>query len=280
MSSSRRGPAPSARQRRLGQNFLTDTNLLELIVREARVGPDTVVLEVGGGAGALTERLAPRVAHLHVVEFDETLRDRLTELAAAHPAVEMHWADAARLDWAGLDPVPEAMVANLPYSVAVPVLAGSLELAALQRWLVMVQLEIAERLAAAPGTRAYGAPSALVQHVCDVELVRRVPPEVFSPPPRVHSALVRLRRRTPTPPAIHRATVRACFAHRRKSLPRSLELAGGADRATTAEALGDLGHDPGVRAEALGPGELFALAERLTPPAGLSASDERPGSPR
>lgn len=138
---------------RLGQNFLADRNLLEAIVRAARVGPGDVVLEVGGGEGVLTAELAPRVRKLWVVELDEGLRPQLEGLAARHPQIELVWGDAMRVDLAGLDPAPGAMVSNLPYSVATPVLLRTIaEVPQLERWLVMVQLEIADRLRAAPGS--------------------------------------------------------------------------------------------------------------------------------
>ena len=145
---------------RLGQNFLADPNLLEAIVTDAALDPEDVVLEVGGGEGALTERLAGRVARLHVIELDESLREPLGRIADAHPAVEIVWADAMRFDLGSLDPAPTAMVANLPYSVATPLILRTIaELPTLGRWTVMVQREIAERLRARPGSRSYGSPS-------------------------------------------------------------------------------------------------------------------------
>ncbi len=249
---------------RLGQNFLADRNLLDAIVRGARVGADDVVLEVGGGEGVLSAELAPLVRKLWVVEIDEGLRARLEELAHTHPQIELVWGDAMRVDFGALDPAPTAMVANLPYSVATPVLLRTIaEVPRLERWLVMVQLEIAERLRAAPGSKTYGAPSVLVQLSCAVELERRVDPAVFRPRPRVHSALLRLERVAPWPGEGVARLVRAAFAHRRKALARSVANAGVASRERVQAALVRLGLDPGVRAEALAPAQFAALAGEL-----------------
>jgi 16S rRNA (adenine1518-N6/adenine1519-N6)-dimethyltransferase len=257
-------PSPSQRQRRLGQNFLADTNLLEAIVREAELSETDVVLEVGGGGGALTERLAPEVACVHAIETDERLRPELQAVAADAGNVNLVWGDALKLDLAGLAPAPTAMVSNLPYSIATPLLLRTIsELPSLERWLVMVQLEIAERLRAEPGTKAYGSPSAIAQLSCDVELVRRVDRAVFTPRPRVDSALVRMRRRAPAPPDPVRELIRAAFAHRRKSAARSLELARPSSLEPARAALAELGMPEDSRAEALSPQQLASLAERV-----------------
>jgi 16S rRNA (adenine1518-N6/adenine1519-N6)-dimethyltransferase len=262
------------RSRRLGQNFLTDPNLLDAIVRDANLSSDDVVLEVGGGEGALSERLAPAVAHVHVIELDERLRVGLEELARAHENVSLTWGDAMRLDLAALAPEPTALVSNLPYSIATPLLLRTIdELPSLDRWTAMVQREVAERLRAAHGSRTYGAPSALVQLACTVEILRFVDPEVFSPRPRVDSALVGLRRHGPAPPPRTKWLISAAFAHRRKSLPRSVELAAEAVperawpgltprelRARTRSALEQLGHPVAARAESLTPDELARIA--------------------
>jgi len=248
---------------RLGQNFLADTNLLEAIVREAGVEDEDVVLEVGPGAGVLTERLAPLAAHLHAIELDRRLEPQLAGLAA-RPDVTIHWADAMKLDLAALDPAPTAMVANLPYSVATPVLLRTIaELPSLRRWTVMVQREIADRLRAAPGSRVYGGPSAIAQLACEVKLVRTVDPAVFRPRPRVESAILALRRTGPAADEATRRLIRDSFAHRRKSLARSLELARPGSLAAARKALAGLGLPEDARAEALAPGDFAALCEKL-----------------
>jgi 16S rRNA (adenine1518-N6/adenine1519-N6)-dimethyltransferase len=252
---------------RLGQNFLADPNLLDAIVRDAAVGPEDVVLEVGAGEGVLTERLAARVAHLHTVEIDRGLERALPEVAAL-PNVTLHWGDAVRLDFAALDPAPTAMVANLPYSVATPVILKTIEeLPSLRTWTVMVQLEIAERLRAAPGNRTYGSPSAVAQLACEVELIRKVDPAVFKPRPRVASAILRLRRVGPGADAGTRDLIRAAFAHRRKTLARSLELVGlrgvPAPRAAARAGLAELGLREDARAESLSAAQFAALSAIL-----------------
>ncbi|HEU5105271.1 MAG TPA: 16S rRNA (adenine(1518)-N(6)/adenine(1519)-N(6))-dimethyltransferase RsmA [Solirubrobacterales bacterium] len=248
---------------RLGQNFLADPNLLEAIVRDAELGPDDVVLEVGAGEGVLSERLAAAAGHLHTVEIDRGLEEPLAPIAAL-PNVDLHWGDAMKLDLAALRPGPTAMVANLPYSVATPLLLRTIEeLPSLQRWTVMVQREIADRLRAAPGSRTYGSPSAVAQLACEVEMLRAVDPAVFKPRPRVDSAILRLRRTGPGADAATRALIRAAFAHRRKSLARSLEHAEPGRLAAVRAELAELGLPEDARAEALAPQQFAALSAKL-----------------
>jgi 16S rRNA (adenine1518-N6/adenine1519-N6)-dimethyltransferase len=249
---------------RLGQNFLADPNLLDAIVRDAELGSGEVVLEVGAGEGVLTERLAAAAAHVHSVELDRRLEPALAALAA-RPDVEVHWGDAMKLDLAALDPAPTALVANLPYSIATPLILRTIEeLPSLTRWTAMVQREIADRLRAEPGTRAYGSPSVVVQIACEVRLIRTVDPAVFRPRPRVESAILGLRRRGAAAEPETRELVRAAFAHRRKALPRSLEHVRPGMREAAREALAELGLPSDARAEALSPEEFAALAAKLS----------------
>jgi 16S rRNA (adenine1518-N6/adenine1519-N6)-dimethyltransferase len=261
------GP-PGRSPRRLGQNFLADPNLLDAIVREAAPTPDDVLLEVGGGGGALTERLAPAGRWLHVIEIDERLREQLEELAEeSEGGIDLVWGDAMKVDLGKLAPAPTKMVANLPYSIATPLLIRTIaELPSIETWVVMVQREIAERMRAEPGTREYGSPSVLIQLACEVTMLRTVDPAVFVPRPHVESALVRLERKNEGADGDLSALVRLAFGHRRKSLARSLELARAGSLEPARSALKSIGKPPDARAETLSPEdfELFAkaLAER------------------
>jgi 16S rRNA (adenine1518-N6/adenine1519-N6)-dimethyltransferase len=253
--------------RELGQNFLIDDNILGVIGRAAELGADDVVLEVGGGLGVLSEYLAPRVEHLHVVEVDRTLEPPLAEALGPFGNVTLHIADAVKLDLAKLVPPPGKVVANLPYGVAATVLLKSIaELPAATLWVAMVQREVGDRLAAAPGGKSYGATSVLAQLSCEVRFLRRVPRTVFHPEPNVESALVAMRRRAPAPPPGLTALVHAGFAHRRKALAGSLALTLGAPddiRVLTRAALERLGHPADARAERLPPEDWPRLADAI-----------------
>jgi 16S rRNA (adenine1518-N6/adenine1519-N6)-dimethyltransferase len=249
---------------RLGQNFLADSNLLEAIVRDAALDPGDEALEIGAGEGALSDLVAPRVAYLHAIELDQRLADELGAVSERHPNLSIVWGDAMRIDLGALEPAPTVVVSNLPYSIATPILLRTIaELPGVERWTVMLQREIADRLRASRGSRTYGAPSVLVQLACGVELLRTVDRAVFRPRPRVDSALVQLTRRAAAAPPPVARLVRDAFAHRRKPVAGSLELAGGPSRDAVRRALGALGHDTEARAEALAPADFVRLAESL-----------------
>jgi 16S rRNA (adenine1518-N6/adenine1519-N6)-dimethyltransferase len=251
---------------RLGQNFLVDRNILGVIERLAELSDEDIVLEIGGGEGVLSERLASRARFVHVVEIDRSLETGLRELLAPFDA-ELHMGDALELELGALDPAPTKVIANLPYSIAATAILRTIEdLSSVIFWLVMVQREVGERLAAAPATPAYGAPSVLAQVACDVRVVRAIPRTVFRPVPRVDSVLLRLRRRdrAATPPL--RKLINDSFAHRRKTLPGSLALASGWPddiRARAAEALEAIGLPSDARAERLAPEDFERLDSDL-----------------
>jgi 16S rRNA (adenine1518-N6/adenine1519-N6)-dimethyltransferase len=242
--------------RDLGQHFLVDDNVLDVAGRLLPLSGGDVAVEVGAGLGVLTAWLARRVAFVHAVEIDRRLEPALTATLAGAENVQVVWADAARLDLSALDPPPNTLVANLPYNVATPVIVRALP--AVERFCVMVQREIADRLFAEPGTKAYGAVSVLVQLACERLGTRKVSRKVFAPEPNVDSALVAFRRR---PGAAFgeewewtTRVVHGAFAHRRKTLANSLALAGlPAPPADVA----------GMRAEQLSPGRLAGLAREL-----------------
>jgi 16S rRNA (adenine1518-N6/adenine1519-N6)-dimethyltransferase len=254
-----------APKKELGQHFLVDENILGVIGRLAELGGEEVVLEIGPGLGVLTRYLAVRVEHVHAIELDRSLEPKLRQALAETPNVELYFGDALRLDTAAFDPAPTKLVANLPYNVATPIVVESLDgLPSVSHWTVMVQREVADRFFASPGTKAYGAVSVLVQLATERTGFHPVARTVFRPRPNVDSALVAFRR-TELPPdfAQVKRVVVAGFAHRRKTLPNSLELSGLASRDAAAAALRRIGRDSGVRAEALEPEEFLALARAL-----------------
>jgi 16S rRNA (adenine1518-N6/adenine1519-N6)-dimethyltransferase len=254
-----------APDRGLGQHFLVDENILRVIGRLSELAREDVVLEVGPGLGVLTAFLAGRVRIVHAVEIDPTLRPHLDARLAGHANVLLRFQDALRLDPGALEPSPTKLVSNLPYAVATPVVMESLERApSIRLFCVMVQREVADRLFAAPGTKPYGAVSVLVQLQAERTGFHAVSRTVFRPRPRVDSALVAFRRRSAPPGyASLKRVVEAAFAHRRKTLPNSLELTGLTTRARAAQALAELGRGASTRAEALAPDEFVRLEELL-----------------
>ena len=253
--------------RELGQNFLIDANMLGVVAREADVGPDDVVLEVGGGLGILSEHLAPIARHLHVVEVDRSLEEALRESVEPFDNVTLHFADALEMDLGAIEPAPTKLVANLPYGIAAPLILDSIfVLPKCTTWVGMVQKEVGERLAASPGSKTYGAPSVIAQLSCRVKVVRNVSRTVFMPVPNVDSVIVRLDRVSQAQPEEVRGLVRDAFAHRRKALPRSLATARPGDRDVrdrARQALTEMGLRDDTRAEALVPEQFVELADRM-----------------
>lgn len=259
---SRHGVRPS---RALGQNFLADPNLAERIARLAGVGPHDEVIEVGPGLGSLTVALAATGARVLALEIDRRVLPALAEVVEGLE-VEVVSADALGFDWAGrLFGRRAVLVANLPYNVATPlVLELLISVPEIVRMLVMVQKEVGERIAARPGSRAYGAVSVRVAYFATVRLVARVPPAVFVPRPRVESVLVELTRRPKPAVAPEIATfaeidrvLGAAFATRRKMLRRSLR------EMVTEEDFSRAGIDSSRRPEDLSLEEFGRLAHAL-----------------
>jgi 16S rRNA (adenine1518-N6/adenine1519-N6)-dimethyltransferase len=243
-------------KKELGQHFLIDENILGVIGRLAQLEENDVVLEIGPGLGMLTTFLADRVQQVYAVELDTSLGPQLLERVAGRPNVELRFGDALRLDLGGAAPGATKLVANLPYNVATPLVAESLDgLPELQLWCVMVQREVADRFFAEPSTKAYGAVSVLIQLVAKRTGFHPVSRNVFRPRPNVESAIVAFRRTgLPDDFAHVKRIVEAAFAHRRKKLANSLQLAG----IDTSRA-----EIPDVRAEELTPAELLELARTL-----------------
>jgi 16S rRNA (adenine1518-N6/adenine1519-N6)-dimethyltransferase len=252
-------------KKKLGQHFLVDENILGVIGRLAELDDEDVVLEVGPGLGILTHYLSENVRRVHAVELDRSLEPDLRARLGDRTNVELHFGDALRLDLAEVAPGAAKLVANLPYNIATPLIVESLDgLPAVTLWCVMVQREVADRLFAAPSTKAYGAVSVLVQLAAERTGFHPVSPSVFRPRPNVESALVAFRRVGLPPDFQHlKQVVEASFAHRRKRLPNSLELSGLTDRGRAETALAKLGKEPRVRAEELRPGEFLGLAQVL-----------------
>lgn len=262
------GLRPSKRR---GQNFVVDANTVRRIVRLAGVGPADVVLEVGPGLGSLTLGLLETGAQVTAIEIESSLAELLPSTVAHHQpdhAANLRVITADALQVTSLPgPAPTAVVANLPYNVAVPVLLHLLESFPLwRRGLVMVQMEVADRLVAAPGSRVYGIPSVKLAWYASAQRIGSVPPTVFWPVPNVDSGLVRLTRREPPLTSATReqvfVVVDAAFAQRRKMLRVGLAgLFGGSAVATAA--LEAAGVDPTARGEVLDIADFARIAEQL-----------------
>jgi 16S rRNA (adenine1518-N6/adenine1519-N6)-dimethyltransferase len=248
----------------LGQHFLLDENLADLAVRQARVGPEDVVLEVGAGVGTLTVAIARAARFVHTIEIDIRLEPVLREALTGIDNVAIHWADVLAANLEALDPRPTRMVANLPYAIATPIVLESLwRLPEIAVWTVMVQREVADRWLAPVGSSAYGGPTVLLRLATRSFFVRGVGPQVFTPRPRVESAIVGLERTGPGPAQPVRSLVHAAFGQRRKTLVNALGAAG-ADKAVVAAALAARGLAATVRAQELPPEVFPDLARELS----------------
>ena len=271
-----RPPRPRSLHR-YGQNHLVDANILRAIVEQAAVRADDVVLEVGAADGQLTRPLLAHAHLVHAFEIDHRYSARLERLAAEHENLRPHAGDALKYDLTTLAPPPTALVANLAYNIAIPLIMTSIvRLPSVTRWSVMVQKELGDRLFAKPSTKAYSAVSVLAQIACILEKVRPVPPAAFRPQPRVDSSFVSFRRRAAArgEAALTLAEyiamdklVRPAFAQRRKVLTNTLPGVARADVPLTREdvraALEAFGLAPAARPEELSPSQWVAFARRL-----------------
>lgn len=250
-------------KKRLGQHFLKDPNTARIVA--SGVAKEDVVLEVGPGRGFLTAVLAERARLVHAVELDPDVLPDLRQAIESCDDVTIHEADALAFDYALLDPRPNKLVANLPYNIASPLVLRLLEevpfVASLR---FMVQLEVARRMAAARGTKDYGAYAVLVQLLAKVSIEHRVSPRVFDPPPRVYSAVVNMQRKEPDLSLREYSGVKklvlAAFRNRRKKLTNNLPEPA---RREASRVLPELGFGPGARAEELSPEDFVALCRAL-----------------
>ena len=258
----------------LGQNFLIEPSVPRRIAEASGADENTLALEVGPGVGCLTSELARRAKKVVAIELDNALRGVLDETLGGLENVEIVWGDAAKLDLAALvreraGALRPVVCANLPYSVTTPLLAAFIEAGCFERMTVMIQREVAQRLAAAPGTKDYGAFTVFVNWHCEVKRLFDVPPECFMPRPRVTSSVVTLTPRAEPPCAVRDEAlmfrcVRAAFSQRRKTLSNALSNGlGGFERAEVLAALDAAGIDPRSRGETLSGADFARLSDAL-----------------
>ncbi len=248
-------------KKRFGQHFLKDPNTARIVA--SGVTKDEVILEIGAGRGFLTDFLAQSAGLVHAIELDPDVLPSLREAVGGRDNVIVHEGDALRFDYSILDPAPTKLVANLPYNIASPLVLGLLEEVETLRTLrFMVQLEVARRMAAQRGSRDYAAYAVLAQLLASVRIIHKVPPTVFDPPPRVHSAVVEMERKTkPDGYEGIKRLVLAAFRSRRKRLVNNLPEP---VRREAPLVLDSLGYGPNARAEELAPGDFVALYRALS----------------
>ena len=257
-------------KKQFGQNFTTDTNLLDSIAELAGIDENSTVLEIGCGAGTLTRALAKRAGRVIAYEIDAKLQPVLAETLAGLDNVEVVFRDFAREDMAKLEEAlpPYAVVANLPYYITTPLVTKFLDDAKKVLSLtVMVQDDVARRFCAQPGTADYGAITAAIARRADAKIVKLVPRRMFYPVPNVDSAVVQLNfveGRIPVRDAkLYRATVRAAFLSRRKTLENNLMQAFQLPRERAQAVLQAAGVPEKARGETLSPEQLAKLADLL-----------------
>ena len=258
--------------KRLGQHFLTDPRILERIVDALELSGSEAVVEIGPGRGSLTEHLARRAGRVVAIEIDRALAARLRDRYAGDSVVRIIEGDALAIPLATAAEPDTAfvVVGNVPYYITTPLLFHALAPPRAARAVFLVQREVAERVAAAPGSRAYGALSVNVQAIATAEIAFRVPAGAFQPPPKVESAVLRLTPRAS--PAIaggeeveYRELVQGAFGQRRKQMRNVVRHLRGLTTEGAERALAAAGIDPAARAETLAP-ESFARLLRALPP--------------
>jgi 16S rRNA (adenine1518-N6/adenine1519-N6)-dimethyltransferase len=256
-------------KRDLGQNFLIDDNILGVILAQLQCRPEDVVLEVGAGLGVLTRALAGVARHVHAFEVDRSLQPALLATLADVSNVTLHLTDVLRAPFERLDPPPTLCASNLPYSIAGPFVVGALQrLPGIRRYCLMVQREVADRMAAAPGTKAYGTLSVWVGLYACIVRTRHLSRSIFYPQPHVDSTFIVLERLADAQlpsvdPRLLREVVQAAFGQRRKTLANALSAGLSIPRQRVAEVLESLDLSPDVRAERLAPVQFVQLAEEL-----------------
>jgi 16S rRNA (adenine1518-N6/adenine1519-N6)-dimethyltransferase len=256
-------------KRDLGQNFLIDDNILGVILGQLECRPDDVVLEVGAGLGVLTAALAGVAARVHAFEIDRSLESALRATLAGRDNVDVHLEDVLKAPLERLDPPPTLCASNLPYSVAGPFVSEALQsLPGIRRYCLMVQREVADRMAAQPGTKVYGTLSVWVGLYTRIVRTRHLSRSIFFPQPHVDSTLIVLERLEPDrlpviQPRLLREVVQAAFGQRRKTLANALTAGLGLAREQVAGMIGGLGLDPAIRAEQLKPEQFVRLAEQV-----------------
>jgi 16S rRNA (adenine1518-N6/adenine1519-N6)-dimethyltransferase len=257
-------PAAHFPKKRLGQHFLKDPNTARIVA--SGVTEDDVVLEIGSGRGFLTTFLAERAKLVHTVELDPDLTQLLDKLFGSDGNVQLHTGDALAFDYTALDPPPGKMVANLPYNIASPLVLKLLEeQSCINVMRFMVQYEVARRMAAVRGSKDHGAYAVLVQLLSGVGIEHKVSPRVFDPPPRVHSAVVEMKRREAgLKPGEYEGVKRlvlSAFKSRRKQLANNLPEP---VRREAPRVLRSMGHEPDARAEELATEDFVALYRELS----------------
>ncbi len=250
--------------KRFGQHFLHDRSVLESISRAVAPGSDDAIIEIGPGRGALTDLLVEYPNQLTAIELDRLLAAALREKYEGRANVTIVESDVLNIDLSSLVSGPFVVAGNVPYYITTPILFHVLKPPYPRHAVFLVQREVAERIVSPPGSKAYGALSANVQAVASAEILARVPPGAFKPPPKVDSAVVRI---TPLKnPLIqldevdtYRGFVQALFGMRRKQIGISLRSASSLSAEDAGQVLSDLGVDPRARAESMSPAELVAL---------------------